>query len=129
MRYVIDTTVLVRHLRRDGRAIRLFETLVEENHELWGAPVSRTEILAGMRPDEFVATYRLFDALKWMDITAEVADTAGYLSRRFRRSHPGIDTADFLVAAVAMSLNARILTHNVKHYPMYRDLKPPFSLP
>ncbi len=94
--------------------------------ELWSATVVRTEILAGARPGEAASISALLDQLQWMDITVEVADSAGRLAARFLRSHSGVDTIDYLIAASVQKLDARLLTLNVRHFPMFPDLEPAY---
>jgi predicted nucleic acid-binding protein len=38
----------------------------------------------------------------------------------------GIDTADLAIAATAMALDVRLLTRNVKHFPMFAGLAAPY---
>ena len=68
--------------------------------------------------------YALLGLFRWLDITAELADKAGELARTFLKSHRGIDTIDYLIAACALQLNAELKTTNVRHFPMFDDLKP-----
>jgi hypothetical protein len=126
-RVVIDTSVLIDHLRGDRRALDLLELTVRAGTELWSVTVVRTEVLAGMRPRESKATLRLLDALRWQEVTVALADRAGELARTHLRSHPGVDTIDYLVAAAVASLDARLLTLNVKHFPMFAGLQPAYS--
>ena len=99
---------------------------MESRDELWSATVVRTEILAGARPNEEAAIIELLDGLRWMEITVEVADWAGRLAARYLRSHPGVDTVDYLIAACAQKLDAALLTLNVRHFPMFPDLEPAY---
>lgn len=46
--------------------------------------------------------------------------------RTFRRSHPGIDIADYLIAATAEIGGFDLVTLNIKHFPMVSDLRPAF---
>lgn len=124
MRLVIDTSVLIDHLRGDRRATALLEDAARAGHELWSVT---PEILAGMRRGEERATRALLDALRWVDVTVEIADRAGELARRHRRSHPGVDTVDHLIAAGAESLRAGLLALNVRHFPMIEGLAPPYG--
>jgi len=55
-----------------------------------------------------------------------LADRAGELAQKYLRSHPGIDTIDYLVAAAAESASAELKTQNVKHFPMIAGLKPAY---
>lgn len=128
MRRLLDTSILIRQLRNDPRAKRLLEGYLSSGDELWASVLSRTEVLAGMRSDEAKPTYRLFSILKWVEISRDVADTAGTLARLFRRSHQGIDTADYLIAASAIEVGARLVTLNVKHFPMFPDIAPPYAI-
>jgi predicted nucleic acid-binding protein len=127
VRRVVDTTILIRQLRGDARATKLLESFELADDELWAATVSRTEVLVGKLPSQTEATYALFGIFRWMDITTPIADLAGNMANRFRRSHQGIDTADYLIAAVAIELGAQLVTLNVRHFPMFPNLEPPFS--
>ena len=125
MRAVVDTSVLIDHLRGDERATRLLVQLAA-GEELWSVTVVRTEVLAGMRPSETKATLALLDALRWQDVTTEVADRAGALARRFLKSHPGVDTVDYLIAAATQILRGHLYTKNTKHFPMFTGLEPAY---
>lgn len=46
--------------------------------------------------------------------------------RAHRRSHPGIDLVDYVIAATAEIHGAELLTLNIKHFPMVHGLKPAF---
>lgn len=126
MLLVVDTSVLIDHLRGDQRAVRRLSAALEAGDELWSAAVVRTEILAGARPEEEAAIVALLDELLWMEITVELADRAGRLAAAFLRSHPGVDTVDYLIAACAQKLDATLLTLNVRHFPMFPNLEPAY---
>lgn len=126
MTVLVDTPVIIDHLRGDTRASELLTELLEEGDRIWAATPTRTEMLAGITPSERQAMNDLFDLLAWVDIDIAVADDAGELARRFHRSHPGIDTADYLIAAAARSIDARLVTLNVRHYPMFPELQPAY---
>jgi predicted nucleic acid-binding protein len=79
-----------------------------------------------MRSGERRAVARLFDALILLPVTDSVARSAGAMIRTFRRSHPGIDIADYLIAATADVGGLVLATLNVKHFPMLSGLRPPF---
>ncbi len=126
MTVLVDTPVIVDHLRNDPRAAALLTELFETEQRVWAATPTRTEILAGIRPNEREPIQELFEVLAWVEIDVTVADAAGELARQYRRSHSGIDTTDYLVAAAAMSIGARLITINVRHYPMFDDLEPAY---
>lgn len=127
MTVLVDTSVLIDHLRNDPRAVRALADLFDRNEVVWAATPTRTEILAGIRPRERAPMSELFAILSWVDIDPEVADAAGELARRYRSSHAGIDTIDYLVAAAARSIGAELVTLNVRHFPMFSGLEPPYA--
>ncbi|MDP9467407.1 MAG: type II toxin-antitoxin system VapC family toxin [Chloroflexota bacterium] len=126
MTVLLDTSVLIDHLRGDPRAVELLDELVIADEAVWAATPTRTELLAGIRAREREVLARLFAALAWVDITTAIADDAGELAHRYGRSHPGIDTADYLIAGAARSIGARLLTLNVRDFPMFPGLKSPY---
>lgn len=126
MRCLLDTSVLVDHLRGDQRAVELLLAANRRGDELWGVVLTRTEILRGVRAGEGRATRRLLEALAWQEVTIEIADRAGELARRYRRSHPGVDIVDFVIGAAAEALNADLYTRNTRHFPMLPSLAPPY---
>jgi predicted nucleic acid-binding protein len=123
---LLDTSVLVDHLRGDARAVRLLDEVVITDEAVWAATPTRTELLSGIRVSERAALDRLFAALAWVDINPAIADEAGGLARPYRRSHAGIGTVDYLIAAAARSLGARLLTLNVRDFPMFSNLQPAY---
>lgn len=126
MRLVLDSSVLIDHLRGQPGALKLMREAVTGGDELWSVAVVRTEVLAGMLPGEETETFELFDRLRWVDVTVDFADRAGQLARRYARSHPGIDAADYCLAAAAEFRDAELKTQNVKHFPMLPGLAPAY---
>ncbi|MBA2729257.1 MAG: hypothetical protein H0U48_00665 [Euzebyaceae bacterium] len=55
-----------------------------------------------------------------------MAEKAGELGRAWLSSHRGIDSADLAIAATAFRLDARLLTINVRHFPMYPGIGRPY---
>jgi predicted nucleic acid-binding protein len=123
---LVDTSVLIDHLRGDARATARLMAAVDAGHDLWSVAVVRTEILAGARPREREAIARLFDQLRWLDVTVEVADAAGRHAAQFIRSHGTIDTVDYLIAAGTEQLAAELLTTNMRDFPMFPELRPAY---
>ena len=127
MLLIVDTSVLIDHLQNDQGAVDRLLSAAENGDELWSVSVVRTEILAGVRATEEAEIGELFARLRWLDVTAAVADAAGHLASTYRRSHPGVDTVDYLIAAGARELGAELLTLNVRHFPMFEGLEPAYS--
>jgi predicted nucleic acid-binding protein len=122
---IVDTSVIVDHLRNDPRAVNLMTELLKRDR-VWAATPTRTEIIAGLRPDELEPMAKLFDVLSWIEIDIQIADDAGQLARKYQRSHGGIDTVDYLIAAAAQARGGSLVTLNVRHFPMFPDLEPAY---
>ena len=127
MRVLVDSSVLIDHLRGHPPATDLLLRLVRAGDELWSVTPVRTEIIAGMRPGEEAATRALLDQLRWLEVDADLADHAGDIARGHVRTHPGVDTVDYLLAAGTARLAASLLTVNVGHFPMIEGLQPSYE--
>jgi predicted nucleic acid-binding protein len=125
VRALVDTSVLVDYLRGHPGAGELLER-ERSVARLHASEVTRLEVLAGMRPREEAATRALLSTLTWHPLDAQVAEEAGALGRRWLRSHHTIDSADLAVAATAVVIGGRLLTCNVRHFPMFPDLRAPY---
>jgi predicted nucleic acid-binding protein len=123
VRIVLDSSVIIDHLRGNAGARAAVSKRIDRGDQLWGIVVTRAEVLAGMRSSERFETLRLLDRIRWLEIDVDLADDAGALARRFRRSHPGLQLADCLIAAGTRKLGASLLTQNVRHFPMFEGLE------
>jgi predicted nucleic acid-binding protein len=123
---LLDTTVAVDHLRGRPRATELVVDEIEGDDPLAASEMVRFELVAGVRGGELADLEELFTALAWIPVTEEISSTAGLLAGRYRPSHSGIDDVDYLIAATALVLDAELLTTNVRHFPMFRGLRPPY---
>lgn len=126
MTVLVDTPVIVDHLRNDPRAVALMDDLFAHEDRVWAATPTRTEILTGIRSHELQPMGRLFSIISWIDIDRDIADAAGELARQYQASHRGIDTVDYLIAAAAQSIGASLVTLNVRHFPMFPELAPAY---
>ena len=122
----VDTSVLIDHLRGNEAALRAVGDAVRLGERLVCSVVTRVEVLAGVRPGEEGPTRRLLDAFDWIPVTNDLAEEAGLLANRYLKSHPGVDSVDFIIAATAQEMGAALWTRNVKHFPMIQDLTPPY---
>lgn len=120
---LFDTDVLIEHLRGNERATAL---LLEASLAGQAAcsVLTRFELLAGMRSNERSQIRQLLDSLTNLETSQEVATRAGEWARSFRRSHEGVSSIDYLIAATAEIHGADLVTGNVKHFPMFPGLEP-----
>jgi predicted nucleic acid-binding protein len=121
---VIDTTVIIDILRGHQPAI---DWATSVDRRLVASEVTRIEVMRGLRSHERGAAERAFAAFRWLDVTESIARRAGDLGRRWRRSHRSIGLADLVIASTAIDLDAELATSNVRHYPMFPQLRPPYD--
>ena len=125
MSALVDTSILIDYLRGHASAGDLLER-ERAADVLHASEITRIEILAGMRPAEEDGTRSLLSTLVWHPVDNEIAEQAGALGRQWLPSHHTIDSADLAIAATAVRTNARLLTRNVRHFPMFTDLQAPY---
>ncbi len=126
MIYVVDTTVLIDHLRGDERARAVIREAIESGQTLVSSVLTKTELLAGMRSSEQPATRVLMETLRWAEVDDQLAGRAGMFAHQYLRSHPDIDVVDYVIAATTHLLNAELWTLNVRRFPMFPGLEPPY---
>lgn len=124
MSALVDTSVLIDYLRGHIGAGDLLER-ERAVAVLHASEVSRIEVLSGMRPAEEDRTRALLSTLAWHPVDADIAEVAGALGRNWLPSHQAIDSADLAIAATAIHIHARLMTCNIRHFPMFTDLRAP----
>lgn len=121
---VLDTSVLIAHLRGDEAATRYLLDIPTGQRA--ASVLARIEIEGGMLSGERRSVAGLFSILTLLPVTDAVAHRAGELLRAYRRSHQGVDLVDYAVAATVELHGATLATLNVRHFPMFEGLLPPF---
>jgi len=123
-KYLLDTDVLIDYLRGNDQAVNYINA---HSRQIILSAVSVAELYAGVRDgeerkelDEFVGLFPIFP------VTVETARVGGLYKRDYFKSHR-IGLADALIAAAAKIHNADIKTLNTKHFPMFKDLNPPYQ--
>jgi predicted nucleic acid-binding protein len=123
---VLDTTVLVDEIRGNPAARVALGGIREAGEQPAASVVSKTELLAGHREHEDVALHHLFRAITWIPVDDEIAERAGEFANAFVRSHRSVGTVGFVIAATADVLDAELWTLNVRHFPMFPELRAPY---
>ena len=105
---VVDASVLIDHLGGRAEARQARRRAVEQDHLLTASVLTKIEITAGMRSAGSPDVQALFRVVEWLPVTDQIANDAGALARRYRKSHHTIDVVDFVIAATAQSLGADV---------------------
>jgi predicted nucleic acid-binding protein len=120
---VFDTSILIDVLRGDAAALGFVRAVTEVPI---CSEVTRIEVTRGLRSGERTSAEQLFRTLHWVPLDEPIARRAGELGRRWDRHRPGISLADLVIAATAEQVDATLATANVRHFPMFENLDPPY---
>jgi hypothetical protein len=123
---LVDTSVLIDNLRHDPAASAALVGFARNGGRLAASVVTKVELLAGMRSHERRETRALMDQIIWISVLGPIAEKAGQYARKYRASHRNIDVGDYMIAATADHFELELWTRNVKHFPMFPNLKAPY---
>lgn len=123
---LLDTDVLIDYLRGVSPAAHYLESL--KTPPLISA-VTVGELFVGARDrDEETKLDRFVGTFEVLPVNLAIARLGGLFRRRYRNSH-GTGLADAFIAATAMEHDARLMTFNLRHYPMIEDAAEPYRRP
>lgn len=117
---------MIDHLRGDQQAIAYLGAIFQTGERVFSSTICKAEVLAGMREAEERQTMDFLALFTWVPVDEEVAEAAGRLARQHRTANPGIDLADYLIAATAQLLRAELATLNERHFPMVGRVTRPY---
>jgi predicted nucleic acid-binding protein len=86
--------------------------------------LTRFELLAGARSEEHDDLESFFRYWTGSPVTEDATRRAGEYARTYRRSHSGIRGVDYLLAGTVSAVSADLVTVNVRHFPIFDDLRP-----
>jgi predicted nucleic acid-binding protein len=114
---VLDTTVLIDHLRGRPAAQRVVELAIA-GETLATTAINIEEVMRGLRPSEEAAAETLFDGLMMIALGRDEGRQAGLWRRQFAGRGVTLSQADCLIAAAAFLAGARLATGNPSDFPM-----------
>ena len=120
---LLDTCVVIDLLRGRDAALGFVQELPDTPSL---SVITVTELVAGCRnARERRQIERLLGAYVVHGIELAIASLAGDYVRQYGPSH-GVDPIDALIAATAKTRSLSLATLNLKHFPMFNDLKRPY---
>lgn len=114
---LLDSDVVIEILRGRSRIVDAAIDLERTRTPTYCTAISWAEIYAGIRAGEEPLTEAFFLARGELVLDAVCGRHAGAYLARYARSH-GLEIADALVAAAAVTSGLRLWTLNRRHYPM-----------
>jgi predicted nucleic acid-binding protein len=115
MRYLLDTTVLIDHAHGRAGVAELLDELFSQPHDLYTCDVVVTEALSKGPDDEVLVIGSLIRALEYVSTHPDAARWAGE-SRRQRNATGPRSLSDAVIAGVARSLDAIVVTRNPRDF-------------
>lgn len=119
---LVDTNVLIDHLRGRPETV---QWMVDHAGMVATSVVSVAELFAGVREvGERQDLEDLLSTLSLIPVTEEIARRGGLYRRNLGRSH-GVGLIDAIIAATSEVEGMSLVTHNIKHFPMLKDVEAP----
>lgn len=123
---LVDADVLIDYLRGVPESVACLRSQADR---VVLSAIVVAELYAGVKGDAEQETLdEVVSCWRVVPVTPEIARAAGLLKRDYGRSH-GVGLADAILAATAQAEGADLCTLNVKHYPMLKGLRPPYTKP
>jgi len=114
-KYLLDTGLVIRHLRGQRPFVRLLRGLGKDGR-LCIATVTRLELYAGMLPDERYATQKLLSRFVNLDLDRRIADRAGEYAYFSRAAGKKILIPDAIIASTATTHKLTLVTLNIADF-------------
>ena len=116
MKFVIDTSVLIDHLRLGVKSSVIFDQILQQDAELFIPTIVVFELFSGKSAaDPSVAgeIKNLLKDFKRIEFTEKIAIRAGELNREIGRH---ISPQDYIVAASTIEIGGQVVTLNRKDF-------------
>ena len=115
MRYLLDSTLLIDHVRGLPEAVDTVRQMFSEPNDLYICDVVVTEVLSRGTDDEIDVMRGLIDALEYVATDPAAARWAGESRRLAGRTSPRT-VSDALIAGVAFGNDATVVTRNPRDF-------------
>jgi predicted nucleic acid-binding protein len=120
--YLLDTTVIIDHLRGIEKASRFLEKIGLKGDTAGCCCINIAEVYSGMLEKEKEKTDIFINSLFFYEITRNISKTAGRLRQKHAKKGITLSTADAIIGAAALIYDLTLATKNIKHYP-FPDIK------
>jgi predicted nucleic acid-binding protein len=111
-RYLLDTTVLIDHANGHPPAVMLMAHLYSQPNELYTCDVVACESRSAGTDEHLEAIESLLEPLDYVAASPEAADWAAASRLRRHREGRKLGLGDALIAGVAATIGATIVTRN-----------------
>jgi len=115
MRYLLDTTLLIDHAQGRAGAPELLRRLFDETDDLLVCDVVVAEALSKGTDEEMLIIGALIRSLEYVSTHPDAARWGGESRRQRRATGPG-SLGDAIIAGIAWSIEATVVTRNPKDF-------------
>lgn len=117
MSYLLDSTVIIDFVIGYPPGDEIVERLFAQSEELYVCDVVTCESLSKGAPEQLAVVRSLLKALEYVALSPDGASWAGDVRReRIAAGRSKLSTGDALVAALAHSVGATVVTRNAKDF-------------
>ena len=113
---LIDTSIIVEHLRKRNKRKSLLYSLIE-THVLYTSTIVEFELFAGAtnarKQQDIHDILSLFHILP---LTSDIAQQAASIYQDLKKNNEIIEVGDILIAATTIHANLPIMTMNTTHF-------------
>lgn len=117
-RYLLDSDAVIDFLANIPSTVELVRGLFGRGDTLSTCDVVLAEVYAGLHASEQDRAEELLSALEFLAISPTAARHAGRWRYAYMRQGRTLSVTDCLIAAVAASQAATVVTGNVRDFPM-----------
>ena len=123
LKIVVDTNIIVDHLRNVVQATRVLEDISAGNFEGLISTITVLELMASpaMTDKHGEAVRSLLGIFDIVAVNSEIAGVGGRYVAKYRASH-GLQPMDAIIAATASVNGAALFTLNQKHFRFIEGL-------
>ena len=118
VRYLLDTTFVIDHLRGDAVAVARLARIVDDGDEPFVCDVIACEAWAGAHDDDDRDLVALLQFVEFIQAGPDQARRAGRWRADAKRRGWTLSAPDALIAASAEAIDAAVLTRNVRAFAL-----------
>jgi predicted nucleic acid-binding protein len=128
LKTVIDTDLLIDLLRNQKQTTAFVAKLEEKNYVLATTAINVFELHHGAQKSEeskknLQAIHVLMSRLHIFPLTSKAAQKAGHIYAQLERQGEPIGLRDTLIAAIALTSECSVATHNQAHFSRISNLE------
>lgn len=120
---LFDSTVIIDYLRGNQQTAEYINKLLRNNIPILISVVTHAELLIGAKnKKDQIKLEKTLHAFTFIQINEEISNQAIKFIKSYTLSH-GIQILDSFIAATAILNHYTLITSNVKHFQMIKNLK------